>query len=252
VTPPAAPLELETPLTGLQPVERVGREARKPAARRPRGAWGLRDEEWDELEPAGVYARTLRAPLLVLAALAMLPCALLLALPIALVNLALHGPRRILFAQLRVGRRGRLFVLYKFRTLRDVPGADHARATPFGRFLRNTHLDELPQLLNVLRGDMCLIGPRPEMVATERWAALHCPAFRERLVLLPGLTGYAQITQGYTHGGDAHAYDRKHELNRHYRERLGFALDCAILARTVVWMLRGRGWRSARGERRRT
>jgi lipopolysaccharide/colanic/teichoic acid biosynthesis glycosyltransferase len=117
--------------------------------------------------------------------------------------------RRVLFAQTRVGWRGRLFVLYKFRTMVDGPGDDRARVTRFGRLLRNTHLDELPQLWNVLRGEMCLVGPRPEMLATERWAAERCPEFVERLVLPPGSPGCAQITQGYTDEGDEAAYREK-------------------------------------------
>jgi lipopolysaccharide/colanic/teichoic acid biosynthesis glycosyltransferase len=122
-------------------------------------------------------------------------------------------------------------------------GKDAARVTRFGRFLRNTHLDELPQLWNVLRGDMSLIGPRPEMLATERWAAERCPGFVERLCLKPGLTGFAQITQGYTDLGDESAYRAKLALNRRYRAELSLTTDCAILGRTVAWMLRARGWR---------
>jgi lipopolysaccharide/colanic/teichoic acid biosynthesis glycosyltransferase len=177
--------------------------------------------------------------------LALVPAALVLALPIALANAVLHGGfGRTLFRQVRVGWRGRPFVLLKFRTLRDAPGDDRARVTRFGRFLRNTHLDELPQFWNVLRGDMSLIGPRPEMPRTERWAARHCPGFDQRLALKPGLTGYAQITQGYTDGGDLVAYREKHALNHHYLRALGLRLDALILLRTVTWMLRGRGWRT--------
>jgi lipopolysaccharide/colanic/teichoic acid biosynthesis glycosyltransferase len=138
-----------------------------------------------------------------------------------------------------------VFVLWKFRTMRDGQGDDVARVTRLGRFLRNTHLDELPQLWNVLRGDMCLIGPRPEMLATERWAAEHCPGFSERLCLKPGLTGYAQISQGYTDSGDVAAYNAKRALNQRYLDELSFATDAAILVRTVAWMLRARGWRRA-------
>jgi len=89
---------------------------------------------------------------------------------------------------------------------------------------------------------MSLIGPRPEMIPTERWAARHVPGFCERLALKPGLTGYAQITQGYTLDGDERAYREKLRLNRRYREELSPGFDSAILARTVLWMLRGRGW----------
>ena len=219
--------------------------ARGPARGGERSTWRRAEEEWERLGPSSSYARRLRTPLLWLAALPLVPLALFLAVPIACVNLWIHGsPRRVLFAQLRVGWRGRIFVLYKFRTMRDRPGDDRARVTRFGRILRNTHLDELPQLWNVLRGDMCLIGPRPEMISTERWAARHVPGFSERLCLRPGLTGYAQITQGYTDDGDERAYREKLRLNRCYRDELGFGLDCAILVRTALWMLRGRGWRA--------
>ena len=220
---------------------RAGRLRPLQPASRP---WKRTPAEWQELAPRGLYARRLRTPFLWCVTLALVPLALVLAVPIVLVNAFIHGsPRRVLFAQLRVGWRGRVFVLLKFRTLLDRPGDDHARATRCGRFLRNTHLDELPQLWNVLTGDMCLIGPRPEMLSTERWAATHCPGFSERLALKPGLTGLAQITQGYTDGGDQRAYNEKHALNQRYRHELGFLRDCAILARTVLWMLRGRGWR---------
>lgn len=222
---------------------------RESVLARPRPAvseWELPLERWEALEPAGAYARHVRGPFLLAVTLALLPAALVLALPVALVNAWVQRSfARIFFLQARVGHRGRVFTLWKFRTMRDGPGSDQARVTRFGRFLRNTHLDELPQLVNVLRGEMSLIGPRPEMVATERWAAQHCPGFAERLCLKPGLTGYAQITQGYTDSGDEVAYEAKRVLNRRYRHELSFATDCAILARTVVWVLRARGWRRA-------
>jgi len=235
-------LELESLSLPVSPERAVARAEGEPAT----PPWSRAPAYWEELEPRGSYARRWRGPFLLGVALVLLLPALFLALPIALRNRREHGSwKRVLFRQARVGRRGRVFPLYKFRTMSDRPGTDHARVTPFGRFLRNTHLDELPQLLNVLRGEMCLIGPRPEMVATERWAARRCPAFCERLVLAPGLTGHAQITQGYTEGGDEAAYLRKLELNRAYRESLSFRGDLAILVRTTLWMLRARGWRTA-------
>ena len=118
---------------------------------------------------------------------------------------------------------------------------DQLRVTRFGRFLRNTHLDELPQLVNVLRGDMSMIGPRPEMVEIERWASSEVEQFSRRLAIKPGITGLAQVTQGYT-GRDRAAYARKLEINDHYRERMSFSFDVKILAMTAIWMLRGRGW----------
>jgi len=237
-------LELESPL--LAPLEAAPVRARVARACEGVAAWQLSEERWRALAPRGVYAERLRAPFLWLVSLALLPAALLVGLPIALLNAWVQRDLgRVFFTQPRVGWRGRVFVLWKFRTMRDGPGDDHARVTRFGRFLRNTHLDELPQLLNVLRGDMSLIGPRPEMLAVERWAAERCPGFLERLCLKPGLTGYAQTTQGYTDTGDEAAYRAKLALNRRYREELSFATDCAILARTVAWMLRARGWRRA-------
>jgi len=232
-------LELDTSL--LAPPREV------PVARArlvPVPAWQLPLERWEELQPSGVYMRHVRAPFLLAVTLALLPWALVLALPVALVNAWVQGSlARIFFQQARVGYRGRVFTLWKFRTMREGSGCDQARVTRFGRFLRNTHLDELPQLVNVLRGEMSLIGPRPEMVATEHWAAEHCPGFVERLCLKPGLTGHAQITQGYTDSGDEAAYAAKRALNRRYVAELSLASDCRILLRTVAWILRARGWR---------
>lgn len=181
-----------------------------------------------------------------------LPAALLISLPIALVNgFLFRNPRRILFLQERIGRDGKRFWIYKFRTMREESadefgswrdGSDRLRVTPFGRFLRNTHLDELPQLLNVLKGEMDFIGPRPEMVDIDRWARERIEGFHERNALLPGITGYAQITQGYA-GMDETAYRRKLSADRYYRDHISLALDLEILARTLVWMLRGKGWR---------
>ena len=233
------PVSLSAPQAAFEFAARTASRGAGPRAQ----PWERPHAEWERLAPRGLYARALREPFLLLATVLLVPVAAVLALPIALVNAWVYrSVRRVLFAQRRVGWRGRVFTLYKFRTMLDLPGDDHTRVTRFGRFLRNTHLDELPQLWNVLAGDMSLIGPRPEMVATERWAARHCPGFSERLVLKPGLTGHAQVTQGYTDGGDLAAYRAKLELNRCYRRALGLRLDCAILVRTVWWMLRGRGW----------
>ena len=127
-------------------------------------------------------------------------------------------------------------------TRQGVEVGGRRAASRLGRFLRSSHLDELPQLLNVLRGEMSFIGPRPEMVEVEEWACANVPGFLERMVIKPGITGLAQVTQGYT-PRDVEAYRRKLAVNRAYLRRYGLRTDLAILARTAVWMLRGRGWK---------
>ncbi len=163
----------------------------------------------------------------------------LAAVPMLVIAAALRvvlGPD-ILFRQVRSGRGFRPFILYKFRTLAepvDADGRDLAEAdrhNPFGRFLRRFRLDELPQLWNVLKGDMALIGPRP-LVEAEL-AALP-DGGRERARLRPGLTGWAQVN-----GGAALGPLDKHALDLWYIRHAGPALDARILARTLRMMLCG-------------
>jgi lipopolysaccharide/colanic/teichoic acid biosynthesis glycosyltransferase len=199
----------------------------------------------------GTYARRLRPLLSYSASVALFGLALPVGLGVAAINGVLFGgPRRIFFTQERRGLHGRPFKILKFRTMRDLgpgqvstPGseADARRVTRFGRFLRSTHLDELPQLFNVLRGDMALIGPRPEMSSIEQWAQECIPGFGERLNMRPGLTGYAQIIQGYTPQRIS-SYERKLALHKEYLQNLSFSMDLLILWRTVLWVAGGRGW----------
>jgi lipopolysaccharide/colanic/teichoic acid biosynthesis glycosyltransferase len=117
-----------------------------------------------------------------------------------LVKLTSKGPA--FYTQTRVGRNGRLFTIYKIRTMihncESLTGPrwampDDPRVTPLGQFLRQTHLDELPQLINVLRGEMSLIGPRPERPEFVTKLERALPAYRERLGVRPGVTGLAQV-----------------------------------------------------------
>jgi lipopolysaccharide/colanic/teichoic acid biosynthesis glycosyltransferase len=221
-----------------------------PVARRtstlPRTNWPARPEPdsplWDALAPRGFYVRHARRWLALGIAWAGLVPAACVALPVALVTAWEHGYGKILFRQDRVGWRGRTFRMLKFRTLRagedDAP-AD-ARASRFGRFLRCTHLDELPQLVNVLRGEMDLVGPRPEALALDAWARAHVPGFHVRNALRPGLTGLAQVTQGYAEA-NVPDYEEKLRLDRSYLARPTFAADVRILVRTLGWVLRRRG-----------
>jgi lipopolysaccharide/colanic/teichoic acid biosynthesis glycosyltransferase len=160
----------------------------------------------------------------------------LLALPMALIALAIRLGSRggAIFRQRRVGKDGKAFTMLKFRTMRaDVDpygGSPHSAADPrltrLGRFLRETSLDELPQLFNVLAGQMSLVGPRP---LYERQAAQWNDRHRRRLNVKPGMTGYAQ-----TFGRAGLTIEQKLELDVFYVDNAGFRLDVKILARTLV------------------
>lgn len=167
---------------------------------------------------------------------------LLLTLPLwPLVALAirLDGPGPVLFRQRRVGQHGRLFTIYKFRTMRvdaEADGArwavrDDPRVTRVGRFLRRSRLDELPQLLNILRGDMALVGPRPERPEFVRQLEQLLPHYRLRHLIKPGLTGWAQIHYGY--GASVADALRKLCYDLYYLKHRALELDVAILFRTL-------------------
>ncbi len=145
----------------------------------------------------------------------------------------------VLFRQPRPGRGGRIFMLYKFRTMRDAcdaagnPLPDGERLTPFGVFVRRTSLDELPQLWNVLRGDMSLIGPRPLLV---QYLPLYTPRQARRHEVRPGITGWAQVN-----GRNAIDWSQKFELDVWYVENCGVQVDLRILMKTAASVLCRRG-----------
>ncbi len=206
---------------------------------------------WESLEPKSFYSRYGRR-LFDLSLLAVFGVpALAIGALIFTVNLVqFRSLRKVFFLQERVGYRGQIFSIIKFRTMAEVgenhfdswgAGAEKVRVTRVGRLLRNTHLDELPQLINVARGEMAFVGPRPEMVEIETWAASVVEGFTTRLAVPPGISGYAQITQGYT-GHDDEAYAEKFRVADWYRRSQCFSLDLKIIALTLVWMVRGRGW----------
>ncbi len=148
--------------------------------------------------------------------------------------------RPVLFRQERAGRDGRPFTILKLRTMRMGEGSDEERLTPFGRFLRKTSLDELPQLFNVLRGEMSLVGPRPLPTA---YLPLYSAAQRRRHEVLPGITGWAQVN-----GRNALSWERKFEFDVEYVERRSFLFDLRILLLTVWAVLSRRGVTDDRGE----
>lgn len=147
--------------------------------------------------------------------------------------------RPVLFRQQRPGLGGRPFMLYKFRTMadiRDVEGRllpDAERLTMLGRLLRRTSVDELPQLWNVLRGDMSLVGPRPLLM---QYLDRYTPEQSRRHNVKPGITGWAQI-----HGRNALSWEQKFALDVWYVDHGSLALDVRILAATALKVAGGRG-----------
>jgi lipopolysaccharide/colanic/teichoic acid biosynthesis glycosyltransferase len=170
-------------------------------------------------------------------------------LSIPLLFLAAEVRRRlgspVLFRQIRPGLSGRPFEMLKFRTMtdeRDTGGAlkpDSERLTAFGRWLRATSLDELPELWNVLRGDMSLVGPRPLLI---QYLPLYSARQARRHEVRPGITGWAQVN-----GRNALTWPQKFELDVWYVENRSFWLDLRILWMTVLSVLRREGI-SAAGE----
>lgn len=160
-----------------------------------------------------------------------------------IVRIGLGSP--VLFIQERPGKGGRLFLLVKFRTMRDARRADGTllpdaqRLPPLGRLLRASSLDELPELWNVLRGEMSLVGPRPLL---PEYLPLYSPQQARRHDVLPGITGWAQIN-----GRNALSWDQKFALDVWYVTHRSLWLDCWILALTVIKMFQRSGI-SAAGE----
>jgi len=203
--------------------------------------------------PAGAAPDVARIPLarraFDLAALLLLAPPLLLPLLIVTIAVLLDSPGSVLFRARRMGYGGRAFEMIKFRTMRvdnaghAVAGANDTRITPVGGFLRATRLDELPQLWNVLRGEMSFVGPRPEL---KEFVELHAEEYREILSVPPGITGPTQLRYA---GLEPHLLSLHADPERFYRERLlpdkvkldldyartrSFAADLAVLGRTLI------------------
>jgi lipopolysaccharide/colanic/teichoic acid biosynthesis glycosyltransferase len=167
-------------------------------------------------------------------ALAVLPLAVpLMVLAVALLRVTMGAP--VLFLHTRTGVHGRLFTLYKFRTMRaGVPGeSDDARLTGTGRLLRSLSLDELPQLWNVLRGEMSVVGPRPLL---PQYLERYTPEQARRHEVRPGITGLAQVS-----GRNALTWEEKFALDVWYADHRSVALDARILLRTVGAVVRCAG-----------
>ena len=145
----------------------------------------------------------------------------------------------VLFKQERPGKDGKIFNLYKFRTMtdkRDEDGtllADEMRLTKFGKILRATSFDELPEIFNILKGDMSFIGPRPLLV---EYLPLYNDKQRRRHEVRPGLSGYAQVN-----GRNAISWEERFDLDVEYVDNISFALDCKIIFKTIKAVLAREG-----------
>ncbi|BAY90311.1 MULTISPECIES: sugar transferase [unclassified Tolypothrix] len=206
------------------------------------------EEQWQEVKNSFltehpkmkwqlIYKRLLDIILASIAIFLLLPVLLTIALAVKLTS-----PGPILFCQTRLGTLGKPFVIYKFRTM--VDGAINLgaglntfrgdpRVTPIGKFLREYHLDELPQLFNILRGDMSLVGPRPLLVASlfnySDWQ-------KKRLLMLPGLTAWEAVN-----GGLDNSLEQRINFDVWYVDNWSFWLDILIILRTIPVVLRKEG-----------
>lgn len=171
-------------------------------------------------------------------------------LPFIALGIKLTSPGPILFSQIRVGEREKNFVLYKFRTMgvdaEKTTGAvwaqkDDPRVTRFGKFLRTSRLDEIPQLYNVLRGNMSLVGPRPERPEFVEKLKEIIPYYSERHFVKPGVTGWAQVK--YAYGASVDDAIEKLRYDLYYIKNMSLLLDIFIALETVKVMMFGRGSR---------
>jgi lipopolysaccharide/colanic/teichoic acid biosynthesis glycosyltransferase len=206
---------------------------------------GLTPNEFGALLPSRQYMvvrRLIELGLTVLLLPVLLPVLLIVA---AAVRFDSAGP--VLFVQTRIGRRGQPFRMVKFRTMFDGAGGPSftatvdPRVTRVGGFLRRCRLDELPQLFNVLRGDMSWVGPRPEAASLERGYVRDIEHFALRGIVRPGVTGWAQINQGYAHAPDE--MRSKLEYDLYYLKHCSLWLDLVIVLRTFAVVFRGTGAR---------
>jgi sugar transferase (PEP-CTERM system associated) len=168
-------------------------------------------------------------------------------MPLIILAVRLSSPGPILFTQTRVGQRGCLFTAYKFRTMREdaeAQGAvwatkDDPRVTPIGRFMRNTRIDEIPQLWNVLRGEMAFVGPRPERPEFVQWLSQEIPFYDLRHMIRPGITGWAQVR--YRYGANLEETKRKLEYDLYYVKHQSIGLDLLIMFETIKTIILRRG-----------
>lgn len=210
----------------------------------------LSENTFGHLAPDSLYAPTKRY-VDIFSAL----CVIALFWPVMLVTaiairLETKGPA--IFKQERMGFRGKTFTVYKFRSMRvqsdeeldlhsDKTQSDDQRITRLGRFIRNTRIDELPQIFNILRGDMSWIGPRPETLRLSKWYESEISFYRYRHIVRPGISGWAQVKQG--HVTEVEDIRLKLEYDMYYVKHFSLWLDLLIAVKTISVVFTGKGAR---------
>ena len=207
---------------------------------------GMSENNIGSLLPSHAYeiAKWLMDVILVLL---LLPLAILISIVVAIL-IRLESPGPAIYTQTRIGQGGHPFTIYKFRSMRfdkDAPeqfaDEDDPRVTRVGRIIRKLRLDELPQFLNILKGEMSLIGPRPEQPSFVAEYEEKIPFYNYRHILKPGISGWAQVRQGYTANSDEARVKIEHDF--YYIKNCSLALDAIIVILTVKIMLTGFGSR---------
>lgn len=210
----------------------------------------LSENSFGSLVPFMAYLRLRRLIDFIAASIAAVVLAPLFALVALMIKLESPGP--VLFRQCRVGYRGQPFMVAKFRTMHharkgedEFDGAitvdNDQRITRLGRFLRRTRIDELPQILNILKGEMSWIGPRPEAEVLSRWYDSELPFYCYRHIVPPGVTGWAQVNQG--HVADLEQVNFKLQYDFYYIKNFSPWLDALIVVKTLRTVLSGFGSR---------
>ena len=186
----------------------------------------------------GIYEQYIKRPQdFLLALIALIILSPVMAVTAVLVRRKLGSP--VIFSQERPGKDGKIFRMYKFRSMSDARDAqgnllpDEMRLTPFGQKLRSTSLDELPELINIIKGDMAIVGPRPLLV---RYLSRYNAHQARRHEVRPGFTGYAQV-----HGRNSITWEEKFDYDVYYVDHITFAGDWKIIFQTVGTVLRRDG-----------
>jgi len=208
----------------------------------------LSENSFGTLAPVSVFMRFKHVIDWLIALIAVIVLAPFLALVALIVKFDSPGP--VIFRQERVGYRGHLFTVYKFRTMANVASDTSAldaaktqsadkRITRVGAFMRRSRIDELPQVLNILKGEMSWIGPRPEARVLSKWYEGEIPFYRYRHIVRPGLTGWAQVNQG--HVAEVEDVRNKLYLDFYYIKNFSLWMDLLIVAKTIQTVLTGFG-----------